>query len=121
MAINYDIEVRDGCLCVKTSGFAESLEEHMAYAHAAYDAMINAGCSEILIDEWEMEYRLGTFDIYKLAEDVANSAEVPMRVAVVTNPENNIDARFFEDVVSNRGFKLLYFKTLDEAHAWLKS
>lgn len=119
MAIDYRIEQQERYLFVKASGFAESLEEHMAYAHAAYHAMIKTDLRLILVDEKELEYRLGTYDVFELAQDLVNTFEHSARIAVVLHPDNTRDARFFEDVVSNRGLLLRYFATFEDAESWL--
>lgn len=121
MAIHHHTSLEDGILRVQASGFDESLEEVQAYGMAVIEACRRSGASRVLCDERELEYRLSTFDTYQAAAFIA--AQVPRvgRIALLPKAAGLADARFWEDVVVNRGLTVKVFQDPAEALRWLEA
>lgn len=119
MAIHYTTTVTDGILRVKSSGFDESLAEVQQYGMAVIAACVQTGVSRVLCDELELQYRLSTVDTYLAAEFIAANAPSVAQVALVCNPAQIADARFWETVAVNRGLSVRAFRDTDSAMAWL--
>jgi len=121
MAIIFDTKFEANLLYVVTKGVDESLEEVQHYAASIIEVAKENQTQNVLLDERELEYRLGTVDTYQLAEFTASIAPIIGKVALVPNPKQIDDARFYENVVSNRGVRIKAFKNTNKAIAWLKS
>ena len=119
MAINYKTHVEGNILHVTTSGFDESLEEVIAYGEAIMAEATKHGCTRILVDERQLEYRLSTVDTYELANYYAKTFRGIAKVALVTSSENLEDAKFWETAVRNRGLFYRIFTSKEEAEVWL--
>ena len=119
MAIDYAFAVEGDLLEVRTSGFDESADEVIAYGMAVIAAAVEHESHRVLCLEGELEYRLGTTDIYHVGSYVAAQAPRVARVALVCAPESIGDARFWEDVTSNRGLQAAVFTDEAEARRWL--
>ncbi len=120
MSIHYAFKPENNVLIVETSGFDETLEEVMQYGLSVIEEAKNGNYTRVLCNEIDLEYRLGTFDIYELAAFTASSVSCVARVAVVCNSKFMADAAFWETVSVNRGLEARVFKDLDKARLWLK-
>jgi hypothetical protein len=119
MAIEYSIAVQGETLLVDAWGFDESLTQVQEYGMALIDACVRHGATRLLCNELRLEYRLGVVDTYRAAEFIAAQAPRIAWVAIVCDPKQIADARFFEDVAVNRGLTVRVFTELDSATAWL--
>jgi hypothetical protein len=119
MAIHCTTTVDGSILRVRVVGFDESLAEVENYGLSVIEACAQGGVTRILCDERDLEYRLGTFDTYKAAEALAMHAPRVGRAAIIPNPKHLADARFWEDVVVNRGLSVKVFQDEAAALAWL--
>lgn len=119
MAIQHTTTVEDGILRVQASGFDESLAEVEAYGLAVIEACVRSGVSRVLCDERDLEYRLGTFDTFQAAAFLSAHAPKVGRIALVPRADGLGDARFWEDVVVNRGLTVKVFQDPEAARAWL--
>ncbi len=119
MAINYETHVEGDTLHVTTSGFGESLEEVKAYGEAVVAEAKKRGCTQLLLDESNLDYRINTVDIYRLANYYTNTYHSAAKVAIVTGEDNLEDAKFWETAVRNRGLLCRIFTLKEEAEAWL--
>jgi hypothetical protein len=120
MAIEYSIAVEGDTLLVDAWGFDESLAQVQEYGMALIAACVGYGVTRLLCNELRLDYRLGVADTYRAAEFIAAEAPTVAWVAIVCNPTQVADARFFEDVAVNRGLTVRVFTELDAAAAWLK-
>ncbi len=119
MDIQYEFLITDNLLRVKASGRAESLEEVHRFGMAIVDAVRAHGSARVLCDETELEYALNTFDIFASAEFIAEHASKVTRVAIVCQPRQIEDGKFWETVARNRGLGVRFFKNIAGAEAWL--
>lgn len=119
MAIRYTTTVDGDTLVVRAEGWDESLAEVEAYGMAVIAACVEHGVSRVLCNELELEYRLGTLETFQAAQFIAAQAPAVARIALVCRPPQVADARFWEDVVVNRGLIARVFTDVDAAVAWL--
>ncbi|NTW57249.1 MAG: hypothetical protein HGB20_09455 [Chlorobiaceae bacterium] len=121
MGIAFSTKIEEGILHVHASGYDESLEDVQRYAAGVLQQCVEGGVRFILCDETELEYRLGTFDLYELGKFFSSFVPRDIRVAIVCSPEVISDTVFFENVVVNRGHCLKLFRETDMAKRWLLS
>lgn len=119
MSINYTFSNDEPILRVVASGMDDNLEQVMGYGMAVMAAAIQSGCSRVLCNELELEYKLGTFDTFESARLISENAPSIARVAIVCNAKNIKDALFWETVASNRGLLVRVFRNIPEAEEWL--
>ncbi len=119
MAIQYTMTVQDNTLLVKASGFDEDLAGVQAYGTAIITAAVAASFDRVLCDERDLEYRLDTLDIYTVGEFIAARAPRVARVAIIPAKRYAADARFWENVVVNRGLTVRVFEDDGAAWRWL--
>jgi hypothetical protein len=119
MAIDYIAEQKGDTLLVRAHGFDESLEQVQQYGMDIIAAAVEQNVTQVLCDERELEYRLGTFDTYTAAAHIAGHAPAVCKVAIVCRPADIADAKFWETVAVNRGLTVRIFKELAEAQTWL--
>ncbi len=119
MSIRYTTRVDGGTLFVTASGFDENLDEVKAYGMGVLGASQQSGVYRVLCDETALEYRLGTFDTYQAGQFLSQHVPAVAKVAIVCHPEYLSDARFFEDVVVNRGLRFRLFIDRECALNWL--
>jgi len=119
MSIRFTTRVDGDILRVRASGFDESLADVQGYGMAILDACRLSGATRVLCDETALEYRLGTLDTYQAGEFLATHVPAVAKVAIVCNPASLYDAKFFEDVVVNRGLTLRVFTDTETATRWL--
>jgi len=120
MAIRYTTAVEGDTLLVHASGFDESLAEVEEYGLGVIRACQQVGVTRVLCNELELEYRLGTIDTFRAGEFISEHAPAVTRAAIVCNPKQIADARFWETVVVNRGLQVRVFTDTNAAARWLK-
>lgn len=121
MAIHLETNLEGDFLVAKATGRDDSLEEVQQYASAVIEAARKSGCKKVLCDETELVYTIGTVDIYDLAKFISQHAPSVARVALVINPDQIDDAKFWETAIANRGLHFRVFKDFDSAENWLKA
>ena len=119
MTIAYSFQIQGKLLEVTASGADDSFDEVQAYGLAIMEKAIAHQCTQVLCDERQLEYRLNTVDTYELAAFIAEAAPKVGRIALVCRKENSQDARFWEDVVVNRGLSARIFEDIELARQWL--
>ncbi len=119
MAIRYAMQVEEGTLVVRASGFDESLAEVEQYGAAVIAACRAHGVTRVLCLEQELEYRLSTLDTFRAAEFVALHAPKVGRIAIVCAAASLPDGQFWENVVVNRGLTAAVFADPVAADHWL--
>lgn len=120
MSIEYTITCNDDTLFVRTSGSDESHEEVEAYGNAIVQECLRCGAKSVLCDETALEYRLDTLDtLYAGKSLVSRIQNKRITIAIACNPKFREDARFFENVVVNRGLTLRMFPDIESARIWL--
>lgn len=119
MAIRFETEPRGSFLLVKASGRDEDVADVEAYGLGVIAACVAGGLTHVLCDERELEYRLGTLDIFESAAFIAAAAPKVARVAIVCQPRFAADAAFWEDVAVNRGLTVRMFRDVAAAETWL--
>lgn len=119
MAIRHTMQVEDGTLVVRASGFDESLAEVEQYGAAVIAACREHGVTRVLCLEQDLEYRLSTVDTFRAAEFVAMHAPKVSRVAIVCAVASLPDGQFWENVVVNRGLTAAVFADPVAADHWL--
>jgi len=121
MAIKYTLEVKENLLLVKAAGRDGDVSDVIQYGQALIEAAVQAGCTRVLCDERELEYAIGTLDIYKSASMISKTAPHIARVAIVCDPLFLEDGQFWETVAVNRGLMVRMFTEMEEARDWLES
>ena len=120
MAIHYTLSDDEGTLYVQATGFDESLAQVEAYNNAVIQVCTAGGYARVLCDERLLEYRLTTIDTYALADFLVRHGPRAVRLAIVCNAQGLADARFWEDVATNRGALVRVFGDPAAARDWLK-
>jgi len=120
MSIHYTIACNGDTLFIRTSGYDESLEEVEAYGNAIIRECLQCGAKRVLCDETALEYRLSTLDTFNIGKSLVSRIQnKPITIAIACNPQFREDARFFENVVVNRGLTLRMFPDVESAEIWL--
>ncbi len=121
MAIAYTVSVRGDFLEARAAGHDDGPDDVQAYAAAVINAAEQGGVTKVLCIETSLEYRLTIIETYEAALYLTAHAPRVARIAIVCDERRLPDARFWEDVVVNRG--LLARAFLDEAAAreWLRN
>ena len=120
MAIHFTSTVADDTLLVTATGYDESLEQVQQYGLAIIEACRQGGVTCVLCNEVDLEYRLNIIDTFRAAEFIAAQAPQVARVAIVCNPNQLDDTKFFEAVAVNRGLTVRLFNDLQVAAQWLR-
>ena len=120
MPIKYDMKKDGNTLLVKAIGTDDDLQEVIRYGTAVINEATHSKSLKVLCDERELEYRIGTFDLYELAEKYAELAPHLAKVAVVCAPESYPDAKFWEDVSVNKGLRFRVFTSMQDARDWIE-
>jgi hypothetical protein len=119
MSIQIRLDCQENILKVTATGYDESVADVLGYGRAVIEAALAHGCRKILCDETNLAYHLKTLDIYEAAATIAREAPDVARVAIVCNPVYWQDAKFWENVASNRGLIVRMFGSLPDAENWL--
>lgn len=119
MGIQYTTKVEGDTLFVCTSGVDAILADVQNYAIEVLFECMKTGITRVFCDETALKYQLETFDTYELGKFFSANVPSEMRVAILHNPDFSSDARFYENVVVNRGGKLRMFTDQDVARRWL--
>ncbi len=119
MAINVTFKIKDDILFVTASGKDDSLEEVEEYGMKVLGQGILSNCRKILCNEIDLEYNISVIDTYESAKFISENAPKICKVALVCNPKNLSDAKFWETVSFNRGLTVKVFTDISEAESWL--
>jgi len=119
MSILFRMSVTGQRLLVTASGEDDSPAQVLEYGLAVIEAAIQHQVRQVLCDERNLTYRIGTVDTYLVAEKIAEAAPKVGRVALVCNAAGKTDAKFWENVAVNRGLIVRVFQSMDEAVGWL--
>ena len=120
MGLQYTTKVDGDTMIVVTSGIDATLADVQNYAMEVLLECLKIGIRRVFCDETALGYQLGTFDTYELGKFFSSNVPAVMKVAIVHNPDFSSDARFYENVVVNRGGKLRMFTDADAAMSWLR-
>lgn len=120
MAIDHQIESKNELLHVVAHGKDDNLEDAMNYGMAVIQAAKENSSKKILCDERNLVYNISVIDTYQLAETASRYASKIQQIAIVSNPKNSKDGKFYETVASNRGLRIKMFLDYNEAIEWLK-
>ena len=120
MTINASFTFENGILFTKATGRDETIEDVLRYGQSVIEQAVLHQAKRILVDETELEYRLGTFDVYTSAKSLAEHAPHVAKSAMVVTPAQVTDAKFFETVAVNRGLNVRMFTDMAEAKEWLE-
>ncbi len=120
MAIKYSTKIQDDVLVVTSKGFDENLEEVKQFNMKLLEKAMTSGCSKVISDERQLEYRISTIDTHELAEFVSQNVPFIARVAIVPDPQFMADAKFYEDTIVNRGLRVKIFEKIEDAFEWMK-
>jgi hypothetical protein len=78
------------------------------------------GCWRLLIEERLHGERLGTHDVFAIAERASTALDPRLQAVAYVDVHAAGDLMgFAEDIAANRGFPLRVFGSVDEARAWL--
>lgn len=113
------MQCTEGFLHVHAEGKDESGEEVLAYGQAILAEALRTGCNRVLCDERELEYAIGTFDIYESAKAMAEIVPRVGKVAIIYNPKCFNDAELWETVAVNRSLRVRFFVDPGAARTWL--
>ncbi len=119
MAIEYEFCLENDLLKVTAKGEDENLEEVLEYGKAIIKKAVATDSRRILCDETELKYALSTFDTFEVAKTIAEYAPKVGRIAIICNPENIPDGKFWEDVAVNRGLTIKMCLTNEAALEFL--
>jgi hypothetical protein len=78
-------------------------------------------CRRLLIEERLEGPRIGTLDVFKLASEISARARGAFEAIayVDVNADNDVNTRFAETVVVNRGLPARAFSSVADAEQWL--
>ncbi len=119
MSIDYDIIITDSMLRVKAVGIDDDLDEVVRYGNAVIDAVNESKVKFVLCDETELVYSLSIFETFQSAKFISENAPKVEKVAIVISPKNTNDATLWENVAVNRGLKVQFFLSVNEAEKFL--
>ncbi len=121
MAISFTTTCNDGILYITAKGFDETLEDSKLFSLGVLQAAHDSKATKILSNELELEYRLGTIDLYVLTEVISKNAPFIKKAALVCDERYKQDMFYFERLSQNRGLCGKIFFNMDEAESWIKS
>ena len=100
-----------------------SLENMKAYLEDVVRECAARGDRRVLVEERFVGPRLGMVDIFDLASAVSERARGLFEAIayVDINAENDVNAKFGENVAVNRGLRVRVFRTVEDAASWLKT
>lgn len=100
-----------------------SVENMHAYLEDLVRECAARGDRRVLIEERFEGPRLGMVDVFDLASAVSERARglFDAIAYVDLNAENDLNAKFGENVAVNRGLRVRVFRKVEEAAEWLKS
>jgi hypothetical protein len=120
MAIHYEAKKDGDILRVRTWGKDDSLKDVIIYGGWILGECLKNDVSIVITDERELEYKIDTVQIYELAKIYAELDGILEKVAFVCSPEFLKDARFMENVCSNRGLVYKAFENYEKADEWIR-
>lgn len=100
-----------------------SVENMHAYLEDLVRECAARGDRRVLIEERLVGPRLGMVDVFDLASAVSERARGLFEAIayVDVNAENDLNAKFGENVAVNRGLRVRVFRKVEDAAEWLKS
>jgi hypothetical protein len=100
-----------------------SMENMHAYLEDLVRECAARGDRRVLVEERFDGPRLGMVDVFDLASAVSDRARglFDAIAYVDVNAENDLNAKFGENVAVNRGLRVRVFRKVDDAVEWLKS
>ena len=101
-----------------TSRGAVTEEDLRRSLEAALEIRRERGIHKVLVDATGETAFPSAFPSYDFGTNLAR-ADPGLQFAVVTPPGTEIDLRFLETVVTNRGGRVKVFRSTDAALAWL--
>ena len=119
MAITAEFKVEGDVLYVTASGRDDSINDPLQYGAAIIEQALTHQSKRVLVDERELIYVIATFDLYETAKVMAENAPQVVKAALVINPAQFKDAKFWETVAVNRGLNVHLFTDIDDAKKWL--
>lgn len=119
MSIRISLDYLESMLKVTATGQDDSIDDVVGYGRAVIEAALSHNYRKILCDETNLVYKLKTLDIFQAAAAIAQEAPAVSRVAIVCNPIYWKDAKFWENVASNRGLIVKVFADIGKAEEWL--
>jgi hypothetical protein len=96
-----------------------SVENMKAYLEDLVRECAARGDRRVLVEERFVGPRLGMVDIFDLASAISESARGLFEA--IAYVDNDLNAKFGENVAVNRGLRVRVFRTIDDAASWLKS
>ncbi len=119
MAIECDIQVKEGYLHVHAWGQGDSMEEVQQYGLKVVEAAAAAGIAQALCDEREVEYHVGELEMYECARLMAEVSPPGGKAAIVYDAAHLEIGQFWETVAVNRGLTVRAFTNIEDAENWL--
>ena len=100
-----------------------SVENMKGYLEELVRECATRGDRRVLVEERFVGPRLGMVDIFDLASTISDRARGLFEAIayVDINAENDLNAKFGENVAVNRGLRVRVFRTVEDAASWLKS
>ena len=100
-----------------------SVENMKGYLEELVRECATRGDRRVLVEERFVGPRLGMVDIFDLASAISERARGLFEAIayVDINAENDLNAKFGENVAVNRGLRVRVFRTVEDAASWLKS
>ncbi len=119
MSINFNSKIEDEILIITAAGKDDTVDQVVAYGQSIIQLGIESGTSKVLCDERNLEYAIGTFDIFEAATIIAEQAPRVARIAIVCRPQFLDDGNFWETVAVNRGLHVRMYTDINLAKSWL--
>jgi len=100
-----------------------SVKNMQAYLEDLVRECAARGDRRLLVEERLEGPRLGMVDVFDLVSAISDRARGLFEAIayVDTNAENDLNAKFGENVAVNRGLRVRVFRKVEEAAEWLKT
>jgi len=121
MSITYQSKVEDGILIITTTGRDDNVNQVIEYGRSITQLAVNSGVIRILCDERNLEYAIGTLDIFVAAKKIAEEVPKLAYIAIVCQPRFLKDGKFWETVAVNRGLRVHIGTDIRRAEDWIKA
>ncbi|MCB2213301.1 hypothetical protein KQI52_14400 [bacterium] len=121
MPIVNEFSIAGTVLMVVVTGEVNTAEELEHNTTLVLQHMLKVGCTRVLADDRNLKIDVNTLDIFKAAsKDAESIREMPAeKFGVILPPELAEDAKFYENVAHNRGFRIRFFFDQEEARCWI--
>ncbi len=121
MAITFEYKIVDDLLLVESNGCDDGINEALNYNLSIINIARENNITKAVIDERKVEYRLSTFDTFKLAEFVVEQIPGAGKFALVFDKKYSDDITFWETVIVNCGLTARVFDNPESALKWVNS